>query len=61
MQILITSDTRCLGGTGDNARVEVRAPATARYTIIATSLLSEETGSGFGESSSEAADFRRVS
>ena len=32
------------GGTGLNARVEFWAPATGRYTIVAASLLSEETG-----------------
>ena len=32
------------GGTDYNARVEFRAPATGRYTIVAASLFSEETG-----------------
>ena len=32
------------GGTGLNARVEFRAPATGRYTIVAASLSSEGTG-----------------
>ena len=32
------------GGTDYNARVEFRVPATGRYTIVAASLFSEETG-----------------